>query len=177
MTLQACTMYMFLPLEMVERTIIIDNSSEESLFNIDTVLPHYGSLDACVTVIRRRDLTPIDTGGWHIQRLLKIEVSKITSTQRYVVLDAKNHLCYPVPSDFFETPDGTPKTFLENYTLHPMRKTLENVLSFWALDPKLIAAYLPTHTPFCFERQKVLDMLNFIERKGRPFSSVSLEEG
>jgi hypothetical protein len=80
MTLQACTMYMFLPLEMVERTIIIDNSSEESLFNIDTVLPHYRSLDACVTVIWRRDLTPIDTGGWHIQQLLKIDVSKMIPT-------------------------------------------------------------------------------------------------
>jgi hypothetical protein len=100
-------MYMFLPLEMVERIIIIDNSSEENLFNIDTVLPHYGSLDACVTVIRRRDLTPIGTGGWHMQQLLKIEVSKMISTRRYVALDAKNHLCYPVPSDFFETPDET----------------------------------------------------------------------
>jgi len=177
MTLQACTMDMFLPREMVERIIIIDNSSEENLFNIDTVLPHYGSLDACVTVIRRRDLTPIEIAGWQIQQLLKLEVAKRISTERYVVLDAKNHLCYPVPSDFFERPDGTLKTFLENYTLHPMRKTLENVLSFWALDPKLIAAYPPTHTPFCFERQKVLEMFNFIERKGRRFSSVFLEEG
>ena len=58
-----------------------------------------------------------------------------------------------------------------------MRKTLENVLSFWALDPKLIAAYPPTHTPFCFDQQEVLDMLSFIERKGRPFPSVFLEEG
>ena len=177
MTLQACTIYMFLPLEMVDRIIIIDNSSEENLFNIDRVLPHYGSLDACVTVIRRRDLTPIDTAGWHVQQLLKLEVAKRVSTKRYVVLDAKNHLCYPVPFDFFERPDGTLKTFLENYTLHAMRKTLENVLSFWALDPKLIEAYPPTHTPFCFEQQKVLDMLNFIERKGRPFSSIFLEEG
>ena len=63
MTLQACTMDMFLPREMVERIIIIDNSSEENLFNIDTVLPHYGSLDACVTLIRRRDLTSIDNGA------------------------------------------------------------------------------------------------------------------
>ena len=177
MTLQACTIHMFLPLEMVDRIIIIDNSSEENLFNIDTVLPHYGSLDAYVTVIRRRDLTPIDTAGWHVQQLLKLEVAKRVSTKRYVVLDAKNHLCYPVPFDFFERPDGTLKTFLEDYTLHPMRKTLENVLSFWALDPKLIEAYPPTHTPFCFEQQKVLDMLNFIERKGRPFSSIFLEEG
>jgi hypothetical protein len=45
-----------------------------------------------------------------------------------VVLDAKNHQCYPVPSDFFETPDGTPKTFLENYTLHPRLIPLSQVL-------------------------------------------------
>jgi len=177
MTLQSRVMYMFLPPDMVDSIIIIDNSSDENLFNIDRVLPHYGSQDACVTVIRRRDLTPIDTAGWHVQQLLKLEVAKRISTERYVVLDAKNHLCYPVPSDFFERPDGTLKTFLENYTLHPMRQTLENVLSFWGLDHKLIASYPPTHTPFCFERQKVLDMLNFIERKGRPFSSVFLEEG
>jgi len=106
-----------------------------------------------------------------------LEVAKRISTERYVVLDAKNHLCYPVPSDFFERPDGTLKTFLDDYTLHPMRKTLENTLSFWALDPKLIVAFPPTHTPFCFDREKVLDMLRFIERKGRPFSSVFLEEG
>lgn len=62
-------------------------------------------------------------------------MAKRISTERYVVLDAKNHLCYPVPSDFFERPDGTLETFLEDYTLHPMRKTLENTLSFWALDP------------------------------------------
>jgi len=58
-----------------------------------------------------------------------------------------------------------------------MRKTLENTISFWALDPKLIAAFPPTHTPFCFEREKVFHMLNFIERKGRPFSYVFLEKG
>jgi len=63
MALQACTMYMFLPLEMVERIIIIDNSSEENIVDVDTVLPHYGSLDACVTLIRRRDLTSIDNGA------------------------------------------------------------------------------------------------------------------
>jgi hypothetical protein len=40
-----------------------------------------------------------------------------------------------------------------------------------------MTAFPPTHTPFCFEREKVLDMLSFIERKGGPFSSVFLEEG
>jgi len=177
MALQACTMHMFLPMGMVARIIIIDNSSEPNIFNVDTVLSHYGSLSACVTVIRRQDLIPINIPGWHTQQLLKLEVAKKISTERYVALDAKNHLCYPVHSDFFERPDGILKTFLENYTLHPMRKTLENTLSFWALDPELIAAFPPTHTPFCFERGKVLDMLSFIERKGRPFSSVFLEEG
>ena len=71
MTLQSRVMYMFLPPDMVDSIIIIDNSSDENLFNIDRVLPHYGSLDACVTVIRRRDLTPIGTAGWHVQQLLK----------------------------------------------------------------------------------------------------------
>ena len=53
--LQACTMGMFLPPEFVERIMITNNSSKENLFNIDTVLPHYRSLDVYVTVIRRRD--------------------------------------------------------------------------------------------------------------------------
>jgi len=80
MALQACTMHMFLPLEMVERIIIIDNSSEENIFNVDPILPHYGSLGACVTIIRRRDLTPINIAGWHTQQLLKLEVAKRLST-------------------------------------------------------------------------------------------------
>ena len=45
-------------------------------------------------------ITPIDTAGWHVQKLLKLEVAKRISTERYVILDAKNHLCYPVSQIF-----------------------------------------------------------------------------
>ena len=107
----------FLPHELVERIMIINNSSKENLFNIDAVLPHYRSLDAYVTVIRRRDSRLARTA-----QLLKLEVAKRV----------------PVPSDFFERPDGTLRTFLENYTLHLMRKTLENVaihpFGLWILN-------------------------------------------
>ena len=171
--LQARSMAAFLPDELVEEIIVIDNSAWSMPEKIRTqVLDEYGPLSAKVRILRPRDICSIPrTVGYRSQQVLKLCVASKVSTERYVILDAKNHFVAEVEPGLFEAPDGRARLGTNSYLAHGLRPRLEHVLQYLGLNP---ATYVPqfatTVPPFVFATAVVTSLIDDIERRsGRSF--------
>jgi hypothetical protein len=153
LNLQARSMYKYCPKEIVDSVIIIDNS-ERALppYCKKRVLAAYGDLATVVKFVSARDISelpqPDSAYGWRTQQVLKLLVSRQILTSRYIILDAKNHLVYPLRRNFLESPDGRARIIVYPYeTNHPLRRDLERVLSFLGLDPAMYVRNFTTCAP------------------------------
>ena len=172
--LQARSMALFLPEEMCEEIVVLDNSNK----GIDaedrlSLLNEYGGLASRVRVLRPADVVRIPGSvGWRSQQVLKLCVAEQLRAERYVVLDAKNHFVRTPSVDFFVAPDGRSRVNAYGYEQHPHRRNLEHVLTYLGLDPsQYVQRFAATVTPFVLDRDLVRSMVDDVEQKsGRPFA-------
>jgi Family of unknown function (DUF6492) len=140
------------------------------------LLYEYGSLAGKVRFVEARDLAeiPRNMSGWFSQQILKLLASSVVSTDRYVILDGKNHLVRPLTESFLSAPSGLIRSYLMNYENHPMRSFLENSLSYFSLNlDEYISSFTPTATPFVVSTQLVRDLVRYIEsRESKSFAEA-----
>jgi hypothetical protein len=138
----------------------------------EPVLQDYGPLADRVRFLDALDVAAIpDTiPGWVSQQILKLMVARLVTTDRYVVLDAKNHLVFPLHSGFFEV-GGKLRSTRRNYEGHPMYRYLTGSLRYFGIDEQqVLDSFLPTVTPFVFTVHLVRGLLDAVnERERRPF--------
>jgi len=179
LNLQARSMRMFCPPELIEEIIVVDNSSPGSRNWRDELLHQYGNHAGFVRIVPAADIAVMSTGasGWYTQQVLKIKVSETIRSDRYVVLDAKNHLIKPLNRGFLETPTGQPRMNGKPYINHPMREFLERTVEYFGLDPEEhVKWFTRTHPPFTILTDEACELVRHIEQKeARPFASVFLD--
>lgn len=172
--LQARSMQLYLSQNMVSEIVVIDNSRQvmPQAFK-DELLENYGHLAPLVQILAAKDICTVpSTIGWRRQQILKLEVSKYLESERYVVLDAKNHFVASPKIDFFQSLDGRARVRMYSYETHPLRPALEKVLTYLDLNPAhWVGRFTATVTPFILDRSIVQAMIAEIESiSGRAFA-------
>jgi hypothetical protein len=174
--MQARSMAMYCPLELIELIVIIDNFDRPlSRSQLSRIKAEYRCLAGIVQFIRSRDLADIpQTGGWRSQQVLKLMVANVIRSERYVVLDAKNHLVFSLKREFLEAPDGRARINRYSYRDHPLRNDLERVLNYLGVEPgPHVEMFTATVAPFVIYTGIVLDLIREMEaRVKEPFPSV-----
>ena len=136
MLLQARSMRLYCPAELVSRFLVIDNSSRlMSDAQKRTILTEYGHLAGQVRFVAAADIARMPKGGgWQSQQILKLMSSRLIEQERYLVLDAKNHLVRPLTREFLEDPDGRARLVAHSYREHVLRPQFERVFAFLKID-------------------------------------------
>jgi hypothetical protein len=171
LSLQARSMRLYCPTELTEEIIVVDNSIPPvSSGWQDRLLHQYGHLAELVRFVQGVRLIGIadDTAGWWAQQVLKIRVSEIIRSERYVLLDAKNHLISPLKRDFLETVAGQPRINGHSFIKDPMRSFLECTLRYLGVDPNPhLEWFTRTTTPFTMLTREARDLARYLnEREG-----------
>ncbi len=179
--LQARSMRLYCPADLIDQIIVVDNSQPAASNRWrDELLHQYGSLASLVRFIPAAELAaiPANAGGWYAQQVLKIKVAEIVQAERYVLLDAKNHLISQLGRDFLETADGLPRMNGHSLTDNPMQGFLVRTLTYVGIDPGPHLSWFPrTTTPFTMLTSEARDVVRYIEnREGKPFASAFLEK-
>lgn len=165
LTLQARSLCRHLDRQFVKQIILIDNSVATTL-PLDQLLPCYGGLPVTVLLASQVADLPPDLGGWYTQQILKLLVSQHVGTQRYILLDAKNHFISACNQSVFEMPDGRIHTSPTDYTDHPLRPFLVNCCRYFEVPVALILSrFMPTITPFCMVTELVGQLIDTIQRR------------
>ncbi len=178
--LQARSMRLYCSPQLIEEIIIVDNSSPASKKKWQgELLYQYGDLARFVRIVPASDIADMGTEahGWFTQQVLKIEVAAIVRSERYVILDAKNHLIAPLGREFLETPTGRPRMSGKPYIDHPMQEYLDRTLTYLHLDPQEHDSWFTrTDTPFTMLTREALELVREVEHKeGNAFASVFLQ--
>ncbi|MEO6215932.1 MAG: DUF6492 family protein [Sphingomonas sp.] len=173
--LQARSVARYLPPEMVDRIIVIYNSpTVMSGEKQKGLLRAYGPFSGQVDILHHSDVCALpDVHGWRSQQILKMEIARQIESKRYVALDAKNHLVYPLTPGFLTSGDGRARSSASSFENHQLRRHLERALGYVGLDPKpYIERFPATVTPFTFETSVVRTLMNEVEAKaGRSFGN------
>lgn len=132
-------MRIYCAVDIIEGIIIIDNSEGAlSSRRKKRLLIEYGHLENFVRFFDSREISQVSQAhGYDRQQVLKLMVSLIIESERYVVLDAKNHLVFTLERSFLEAPDGRACINIHDYTQDILRPHLERVLAYLNVDPTL----------------------------------------
>ena len=174
--LQARSMAKYLPVELIAEIIVIDNDLRGPPRS--HLMRQYGKLAKFVRLIDRREVSAPEVfkaHGWFGQQILKLEIAKLVQTDRYVVLDAKNTMVYPLRRDFLENSKGEPRLFQIDYTRHSSRRWLRNSVAYWGIaDPT--KWFVPTVTPFTLITDLVKHAMDAAVAKDKvPFHQLFIE--
>jgi hypothetical protein len=174
MTLQARSLRRYLDASLVDRIIVIESPHRAHAYGRqDALRREYGALARRVRFVdvRRVAGIPRYVSGWFAQQILKLLVARIIRTERYVVLDAKNHLVAPWQRGHLEAPSGRMRLRPMNYTENVMRPYFESTLASLGVDARPhLERFVPTTTPFTFPTADVRELVDRIEqREGKPF--------
>jgi hypothetical protein len=180
--LQARSLQLYLPRDLLSEIIVVENPTPGRLtdWGRERLLREYGELGSYVRFLEAKEIADITMvkRGWDSQQILKLMVSRFVNTDRYIVLDAKNHLIYPLERSFLESGNKI-CSYLSNYEGHNLRKYFERAASYFNLDCReRIKAFLPTITPFTFPTQVVRDLIDHVaSREQKPFPAAFVENG
>jgi hypothetical protein len=180
--LQTRSFRRYLARDLISEIIIIENPrSGEPRLRRAELRHELGDLARCTRFLRAGEIAAMPThiSGWFSQQILKLLVSRLVGTRRYVVFDAKNQLVFPLGRDFIETPSGKLRFLLMDFENHDMRPFLEQTLEYFELRPQEYLKRFPaTTTPFPFVTEKVRDLLAYVEaREGLPFPEAFVHDG
>jgi hypothetical protein len=182
MRLQARSFARYLDPGLAADIIVIDNPQSGATTPWrDLLASDYGSLGTKVRFLDARDVADIPQAmsGWFSQQILKLMASAIVTTERYLVLDGKNHLVRTLRRDQIEAPSGRPRSYLMNYETHSMRSFLVNTLNYFGLDAEThVRAFTPTTTPFVVSSELARDVVAYVvDREQRPFPDAFVYDG
>lgn len=143
------------------------------------LLDEYGPLASRVRTVRPGALTALPRmPGWWSQQVLKLAVAETVTTDRYLVLDAKNVAVAALDRGFLQAPDGRARLAPTGYAAHPHRRSLETTLRYLGLDPARHLDLGSTTTPFVMDTAVVRDLVATIERRsGRSLAQEVDEHG
>jgi len=173
--LQARSFARYLAPEVSARILVIDNTARgmrEKLWG--SVLAEYGPFASMVELVRADSVSGLPRAtGWNLQQVLKLAVARLVATDRYLTLDAKNHLIRRTTVSDLEATDGRPLGNFHSYASHPLKPAFERVMRFAGLDPESrISRFTSTATPFILYSPLVRDLLDDVEaRSGRDFAT------
>lgn len=170
LALQAQSLAKFLDEKIVNKIYVIVNDMNGDLVRLkilQRIKPLYLHLAGRVEVIdasKLIDLKPNDN-GWVTQQVLKLKIATLSTTDIYLLLDAKNHLTKKLSESDLFAADGKPKVFWQaiGAAWNHRRCYLSNF--FDLPSPDLSEKTLPVITPYLMHRQIVLDMVAFVEEK------------
>ena len=178
--LQARSMRLYCPPDFVEEIIIVDNSTSSESRWRRTLVRQYGALADAVRIIPAATVSSIPEGtvGWFSQQILKLKVADAVKADRYVLLDAKNHLISTLDCGFLETPSGKPRNYCRSYEGHVMLEYFESTLKYLGMDPESHKLSFPrTHPPFTIFTSEARELVQLIEqRENRSFASVFVDQ-
>lgn len=173
--LQARSVERYVPEHLLHEIIVIDNSARGMGPGLTQALREdLGAYGPLLRILRPADLGRVPRGvGWRSQQALKLTVAQQIRSDRYLLLDAKNHFIAPLTGNFLEAEDGKPRANAYSYEQHPMRRDLEHVLAYLGLDPdEHVGHFTATVTPFVLDTALVRRVVADIEQdSGRPFVS------
>jgi Family of unknown function (DUF6492) len=180
--LHARSMRLYCPADLIDQIIIVDNSHPvaSNRWRVD-LLQQYGNLAKLVRFLPASQLADMSSSGatgWWTQQVLKLKVAEVVRSERYVVLDAKNHLVKQLEGSFLENADGVARLAGITYVGREMQDFLERSLAYFGIDPALHMDWFPrTATPFTILTSEALALLQYVEdREDKPFASVFLEK-
>ena len=108
--------------------------------------------------------------GWTTQQALKLLAAREVSTDRYLVLDAKNHFVHPSSSSDFVATNGRAIAALRNLGASP---SYRYCLGYVGLPPGAHEVGIANETPFTLHTEVVRDLISALEeREGRPLCRV-----
>jgi putative sterol carrier protein len=177
--LQARSFPRYCPEALVEQILVIENFDFGAEVDWrEELLDAYGPLRQRVHFVRGSDLaeqSPV--GGWWSQQVLKLAVSERIGTERYVILDAKNHWVAALSREYLEASDGRPRISTRCYRDHPLRDGFDRTLTYCGLDPdRYLDDFIQSTTPFIMltsRARKVVADINAAE--GRPFAQAFVD--
>jgi Family of unknown function (DUF6492) len=178
--LQARSMSVFCPVNLVDRIIIVDNSDRpiSNRWKV-RISAEYGNLANIVSFVRSDALARVPPAdGWWSQQVLKLMVSRIVETDRYVVVDAKSHLVFPLDRRFLECPDGRARINVYGFREHPLRQDLERVLDYLAINnpDSYIDRFTPAVPPFVMYTDIVRRLVQDVsERENSTFEAAFIK--
>ncbi|TLU74566.1 DUF6492 family protein [Lichenicoccus roseus] len=177
--LQARSMRLYLPPAMVEEIVVVENSGAGRHVGWrDRLRLEYGDLAGRVRFLSSEAIAMMPAApGWWTQQVLKILVHRVVACDRYVVLDAKNHLIRPLHPDFLEAADGRMLSRRYCYRAHPLRHFLENTLRLHDLpvEPH-VGWFMQADTPFTVDRSDARSAVAFLEaRTAKSFAERLIE--
>ena len=178
--LQARSVRRFLPDGLRHQIYVIANQGLETCNDWQNdLVADYGSFAERVRFLPASAIAPMprETPGWTSQQILKLMVAQLVTTDHYVVLDAKNHLVFPLADSFLLTRTGVRAPAI-NYDGHPMRHSLESALRYFDVaDQSLVSRFLPTVTPFVLPTRLVRTLIETVtswEKKAFPTAFMGL---
>jgi hypothetical protein len=165
MSLQARSMKLYSDPSLIEEIIVVDNfTGQKSKRWEENLLNDYGHMAQKVRIVPAAEIANThELSGWYSQQVLKLAVAKIVGTDRFLVLDAKNHLIKPLTRDFLETPEGKTRINGYGYSKHPLRLRLENTCSYLKTDVPL-DKFVRTSTPFTMITSVAKSIVRNIEK-------------
>jgi hypothetical protein len=180
LSLQARSMALYCPLDLVHEVLIIENfdEGEEADWRPGLVVD-YGPLASRVRFVPAGEVSHINARhqGWWKQQVLKIAAAEVISSPRYLVLDAKNHLFRPLDRGFLENRQGKPLLNGYGFEKHSLRDALIRTLTYLNVDPApFIPRFTRTSTPFLMLTDVSREIVAYIEgREDRPFADAFLD--
>lgn len=154
--------------ELIKEVIVIENferapSPEWRL----QLLRLYGPVAQKVTFRDAQTTAPKAVGldGWWSQQVAKLEIARVIRSPAYLVLDAKHHLTKRLDRSFLQGSDGRLRIRAANYSGHPLKNFLDNVIAEFALDPTIAQRFPTTTPPFPLWTDEVLQLLAHAETK------------
>lgn len=168
MNLQARSMDRYCPEWLVHEIILIDNfTTEKPKGWLERLKSDYGKLWSKVRIIEASKITPTKgVYGWWTQQALKLAVASHVKTDRYVLLDAKNHLVCPLTRDFLETSTGKTKINGRPYNDHPLHIHLVACCKYVGLDAASAEKwFVRTTTPFTIVTSEARSLVSSLETR------------
>ena len=123
--LQARSLARYLPQDFATQIYVIANQGLIGRHDWKApLLTDYGWLADRVRFLEASEVATVPISpllsGWHSQQILKLMIANVLNSDRYVVLDAKNHLVFPLSPGYFEGGDKI-RLLGMNYGGHAMR--------------------------------------------------------
>ncbi|MDF2563371.1 MAG: hypothetical protein K0R99_4817, partial [Microbacterium sp.] len=167
--------------DLLTEILIIDNSIGQPDFahRIEArAMSEFGRFRTRAKILSATDLGVVVAGtggGYTSQQALKLEVSRVVSTDYYLLFDAKNHLATRLDASELFAADGRPlaeRTIHTDYLAACQRASFE----FWGATAAPEAPTLPTVTPYLMVTHVVRRMLDEIESRGRSVQETIAED-
>lgn len=180
--------FSFVDTNIVNDILVVFNDNK--CFNESFIEKFYNEITSCypselkkkVKLLFLKDLKlDFEYSNWFTQQLVKLEVSKVISSDYYVVLDSKNHFINEVTIDYFFN-NNVPYLYF-NFHNEKMLEFYYNSLNYFNVkcpysnNSNFNENFkLQVSTPFLFNTKECINLINHIEtQENKSFKDFFIE--